>query len=234
LNCCDLRHLQAFDGKLDVMRRNGVVRVKGLVAALTCAGLLAGCGVDAASKATTTTRPPTSTHAMYAICATRFGGAAIHESNTWVTLADCNRATTKTTYAICQGTPNRSADTDPLCTDSGGAWTPLQLPASITSQWLCSFDGYFWNPNGPASYIGPCLAYRTPAPTTSTTQPYVAPTLAPCPVSLIDESYQAAITAWGNNLGYYPSQAQAQAFASKECTEAGYSPSDVSSVEYIP
>lgn len=171
---------------------------------------------------------------MYAVCATRIGGAAIRESNTWVSLADCNRATAKTTYAICQGTPNRNADTDPLCTDSGGSWTALQLPASIANQWLCSFDGYFWNPNGPDSYIGPCLAYPTPSTTTSTTQPYVAPTPPPCPVSVIEESYQAAITAWGNELGYYPSQAQAQAFASKQCSADGYSPSDVSSVEYIP
>ena len=202
----------------------------GLIAALAC-GLLAGCGAQAASKATTTTRPPKP--ATYSVCAAPSSGVAIRESN-WITLADCNRATTTTTYAICQGTPNRNADTDSLCTDSGGTWVPLQTPASITDEWLCSFDGWFWNPSGPASYIGPCLAYRTPATTTSTTQPYVAPTPPPCPVSLIDEYYQAAITAWSNNLGYYPSQAQAQAFASKECSEGGYSPSDVSSVQYIP
>jgi hypothetical protein len=196
--------------------------------------LLAGCGVHASSEATTTTRPGSRTHAMYAICATRSGGVAIRESNTWVTLSDCNRATPKTTYAICEATPNRNADTDPLCTRSGGAWTALQAPARITSQWLCSLDGYFWNPNGPDSYIGPCLAYPTPSTTTSTTQPYVAPSPPPCPVSVIDEAYQAAITAWGNELGYYPSQAQAQAFASRICTQDGYSPSDVSSVEYIP
>ena len=213
-------------------RGNGIVRAKRLVAALACAGLLAGCGVQAASNVTTTTIPPKP--ATYSVCAAPSSGVAIRDSAALVTLADCNRASAQTTYAICDGTPNRNADTDSLCTASGGSWIPLQVPASITDEWLCLFDGYFWNPNGPASYIGPCLAYRTPAPTTTTTQPFVAPTPPPCPVSLIEESYQAAISAWENELGYLPSQAQAQAGASKECSESGYSPSDVSSVEYIP
>jgi hypothetical protein len=68
---------------------------------------------------------------------------------------------TGTAYAICEDTPNKDASTDPLCTDSGGYWMPDLAPAQVTSQWLCSFDGYFWNPNGPDSYIAPCLAYSS-------------------------------------------------------------------------
>lgn len=144
---------------MDAPRKGRAVRhwLVGPVAALAFAGLLAGCGVHAASKATTTTRSPTSTTQLV--------------------------VTTTTTLAPVPTT------------------TTTTLP---------------------------------PATTTSTTEPYVAPTPPPCPVSVIDESYQAAITAWGNNLGYYPSQAQAQAFASQICAQDGYSPSDVSSVEYIP
>ena len=145
-----------------------------------------------------------------------------------------NRAAAKTTYAICKGTPNRNADTDPPCTAREELDRRSQAPTTTTSQRLCCSDGYFWNPNGPDSYIGPCLAYRTPPPTTSTTQSYVAPTPPPCPVSLIQESYQAAITASGNELGYYRIRRQAQAFARQQCSADGYSPSDVSSVEYIP
>ena len=60
----DGHDVEAFRWETDVMRVNVAVSIKRLLAALACAGLLAGCGIHAASKVTTTTRPPTDIHTM--------------------------------------------------------------------------------------------------------------------------------------------------------------------------
>lgn len=194
------------------------MKIKFIIVAVLVVGMLtlAGCGTHAAPKVTTTITTTALSSATYVICVTKYGHFAIPESGTWVTVANCNRAIDwglhdLSTYAICQGTPNLNADTDALCTASKGAWSPGAAPVSITSQWLCSLDGYFWNPNGPDSYIGPCLAYPTPTTTTTTTSPIALPD---------SNTLAQALTSAFAQIGDTPTQQQLQSFVAQEDAEA--------------
>jgi hypothetical protein len=67
--------------------------------------------------------------------------------------------------------------------------------------------------------------------TTTTTVPVptttASPAAGPCPVGVIDNAFSSIDNSFSSELGYWPSQAQEQAFASQICAQEGYSSADV-------